>query len=87
MKVIEKVTGFITKQTPTGRLLLLLEHPFAGVQIPSGTVEPGETPEEAVVREILEETNLKISSIPKCIGHQETQLSSKEAIILPPATV
>jgi 8-oxo-dGTP pyrophosphatase MutT (NUDIX family) len=86
-KVVEKVTAFILRPTPDGRMLLLLEHPFAGVQIPAGTVEPGETPEQAVVREILEETGLQITSVPVPIGHDETQLPSNQAIVVPPATV
>ncbi|WP_309569841.1 NUDIX domain-containing protein [Deinococcus sp.] len=39
--------------------LLVFEHPHvpvAGVQVPAGGVEPGETPEEAAVRELLEES-------------------------------
>ena len=37
---------------------MLFEHPFAGIQIPAGTVEPGETPEQAVRREVGEEIGL-----------------------------
>ena len=49
-KVIEKVTAFITRETEYGCQLLLFEHPFAGIQIPAGTVEPSESPEKAVIR-------------------------------------
>ena len=40
--------------------LLVFDHPApdAGTQVPKGGVEPGETPEEAVVREVAEESGL-----------------------------
>jgi 8-oxo-dGTP pyrophosphatase MutT (NUDIX family) len=86
-RVIKKVTAFITRETESGRQLLLFEHPFAGIQIPAGTVEPSESPEKAVIREVLEETGLNISSKPVSLGYHETHLSSNEAFVLPPATV
>ena len=39
--------------------LLVFEHPDGGgMQLPKGTVEPGETPEDAVRRELLEESGI-----------------------------
>ena len=87
VRVIEKVTAFVTRQTDRGRQVLLFEHPFAGIQIPAGTVEPSETPEKAVIREVFEETGLTIFSHPVALGIQETELPPDQAIILPPATV
>jgi 8-oxo-dGTP pyrophosphatase MutT (NUDIX family) len=84
---IEKVTAFITRQTKTGHQLLLLDHPYAGIQIPAGTVEPDENPEQAVRRETFEETGLTISSPLEFLGYQETHLPNELAIILPPATI
>lgn len=34
------------------------ESPEAGLQVPAGTIQPGETPGEAVVRELEEETGI-----------------------------
>jgi ADP-ribose pyrophosphatase YjhB (NUDIX family) len=46
-----------------GRLLMIQRghDPGAGLwSIPGGRIEPGETDEQAVVRELLEETNLQV---------------------------
>lgn len=57
--VVEKVTAFITRERTGVKELLLFKHPTAGIQIPAGTVEEGETPEKAVKREVYEETGLR----------------------------
>lgn len=52
-----KVFAYITHQDR----LLVFSHPHfpeAGIQVPAGTVEPGETLPEAVLREAYEETGL-----------------------------
>jgi 8-oxo-dGTP pyrophosphatase MutT (NUDIX family) len=87
VRTVEKVTVFITREIRGGHQLLLIDHPNAGIQIPAGTVEPSETPEQAAVRETLEETGLTILSPLQCLGSRETRLPDDEAIILPPATV
>jgi ADP-ribose pyrophosphatase YjhB (NUDIX family) len=49
---------------PGGRLLLVRRghEPGAGLwSLPGGRVEPGETGEQAVVREVLEETGLQVA--------------------------
>jgi 8-oxo-dGTP diphosphatase len=48
---------------PQGRLLMIQRghDPGAGLwSIPGGRIEPGETDEQALVRELLEETNLHV---------------------------
>ena len=57
-KFVEKVTGFVTCQWQNDTQLLLFKHPYAGIQIPAGTVEEGETLEDALLREVVEETGL-----------------------------
>ncbi|MCA9495272.1 MAG: NUDIX domain-containing protein, partial [Myxococcales bacterium] len=41
-----------------GDELLCFEHPHAGWQLPKGGIEPGERPEDAVLRELAEETGV-----------------------------
>ncbi len=84
--VIEKVTAFVTRPTGEGLELLLLEHPFAGIQIPAGTVEE-ETPEKAVLREVAEETGIESASIRRYLGREETPLPEGQRIIAAPTKV
>src|SRR5579862_2911879 len=52
---------------PTGRLLLILRghEPGMGLwSIPGGRIEPGETDQDAVVREVMEETGLAVTCGP-----------------------
>lgn len=60
--MIQKAIAYITRHGNDGRReLLVFEHrdyPDAGVQVPAGTIESGEPPEVAVLREVFEETGL-----------------------------
>jgi 8-oxo-dGTP pyrophosphatase MutT (NUDIX family) len=86
-KIIEKVTAFITRQSKNGDELLLFEHPYAGIQIPAGTVEDGETPEQAVLREAAEETGLTSLSIHRYLRYTEEKLPEGQRIIVAPTPV
>jgi len=52
-----RVVAYITC---AGRLLIFrhVDHPDAGLQVPGGTLDPQETPEDGVLREAFEETGL-----------------------------
>jgi 8-oxo-dGTP diphosphatase len=55
--MVPKVYAYITYR----EYLLVFRHPFvpeAGIQVPGGSVEPGEDLDEAVLREAVEETGL-----------------------------
>lgn len=57
MKTVGKAMAYITR----GTQLLVLEHvgiPEAGIQVPAGTIKPGESPADAALREAREETGL-----------------------------
>ncbi len=84
--VIEKVTAFVTRPTAQGLELLLLEHPFAGIQIPAGTVDD-ESPEEAVLREVAEETGIDSAVIRRYLGREERSLPEGQRIIAAPTKV
>jgi len=79
--IIEKVTAFVTRQWEGERQLLLFEHPNAGTQIPAGTVEAGESPEQAVLREAAEETGLAGFSALRYLGCVERELPGGQRII------
>ena len=73
-RILEKVTAFVTRSTPAGDDLLLFEHPHAGIQIPAGTVEAGEAPEDAVQREATEETGLDGLALRSGLGTDDWRL-------------
>ena len=80
-RIVEKVTGFITRWSNEGYDLLLFEHPYAGIQIPAGTVKDGESPEQAVLREVAEETGLVLPSIHRYLGCAEDVLPEGHKVI------
>ncbi len=43
--------------------VLAFEHPLAGRQLVKGTIEPGETPAQAAVRELLEESGVRSRAV------------------------
>ena len=60
MRVREKVVCYVVRD---GRLLVLRhldqEWDESGLQVPAGSIEPGESPEAAALREAREETGLE----------------------------
>lgn len=60
MQVVEKAYGYITREHAGSIQVLVFEQNTegSGIQIPKGTVEEGETPLEAIAREMFEETGL-----------------------------
>lgn len=58
-ELVRKVVGYVVRD---GRLVVFTHDDLpieqAGIQVPAGSIELGEGPREAVVREVLEETGL-----------------------------
>ena len=63
-KTIDKVVAYVTREHNGELQLLVFEHEKkwseAGLQVPAGTVEKGESLEQAVLREVFEETGLRL---------------------------
>ena len=53
---VQKACAYVTRQT--GELLVFEGPGHDGLQIPKGTLEPGESPREALFREVMEESGL-----------------------------
>ena len=83
-----KVTSFIVRAgAGGGPEVLLISHPNAGIQAPAGTVEDGEAPEAAALREATEETGLKDYGLPRAAGVMVETLDEPESLLLRPAPV
>lgn len=85
---LDKVTAFITRPGPAGPELLYFRHPNAGVQLPAGTVEEGETVEQAAWREVYEEAGLTTQlSLVGLIGQRDELPPNATHVILHPTKV
>ncbi len=89
--VVEKVAGFVTRDRVLDRTrirqLLVFRHdnPRAGVQVPAGTVEFNESPSDAVLREVAEETGLSGLTIVGGAVHAPLELKDHEWYLVPHA--
>lgn len=71
--IVRKVLAYITR----GDELLVFTHPAspeAGIQVPGGTIEDGESPEAAVLREAFEETGLPGLRLVRFLGEQVREM-------------
>lgn len=60
--------------------LLFTRHKERGWELPGGKIEPGETPEEAAIRELWEETGANISK-PKQVGEYRVEEADEKSFI------
>ena len=69
MRTVPKAFAYITRR----QQLLAFDHvelAAAGTQVPAGTIQPGEAPEAAVLREAIEETGWTRFAAPVLLGRQ-----------------
>lgn len=73
LRVVEKVVAYITRD----KYLLVFRHvdSEAGIQVPAGTLEPGESPDDGVVREAQEETGLDCLGVRRFLGTRDYDMS------------
>lgn len=66
---LDKAMAYITHRD---RLLVFRQPDFpeAGIQVPGGSIEPGEPPEVAVLREAFEETGLDCLRLARFLGER-----------------
>ncbi|MFP4600370.1 MAG: NUDIX domain-containing protein [Persicimonas sp.] len=78
---LSKITAFVvSKDKP--RRLLVFGHPLAGIQLPAGTVEPGEDAAAAAAREVFEETGLEVTSQGIVLDEQVRPFGPERAAML-----
>ena len=81
MNELGKVTAFVvTADDP--HHLLVFRHPTAGLQLPAGTIEPGEDPITAARREVAEETGLAVNSVGAVLGEEVSELGDDGAVMV-----
>ena len=73
--ITHKVVGYLVQH---GLLLVFLhrDYPEAGLQVPAGTIERGEQPPAAMVREIQEETGLSNVRIASYLGNASYDMTN-----------
>jgi 8-oxo-dGTP pyrophosphatase MutT (NUDIX family) len=83
VELIRKVYAYITREgkpgSGAGNELLVFRHiglEEAGIQVPGGTLEPGEAPEEGVMREAFEETGLSGLKLLRSLGTHDQDLAA-----------
>lgn len=60
-----KACPVVTRQRLGRRQFLAFAHPCAGCQIVKGSIEPGESPSDAALRELREESGIALSAPPQ----------------------
>ena len=68
MKTVWKALAAVVRQRDGRPEVLVFRHPIAGVQLPKGTVEADETIHGATLRELAEESGLRVDAVPELVG-------------------
>lgn len=81
MKIVNKALAYVIRETVGGIELLVFDHakfPEAGTQVPGGTVNPGENPQQTVLREVYEETGIQELTVSRVLGEFEYDAIDKD---------
>ncbi|MEO1655287.1 MAG: NUDIX domain-containing protein [Bacteroidota bacterium] len=81
----KKVLAYITRQSKSSTELLIFSHrdyPEAGLQVPGGSLEAGESLEEGLIREVKEESGLSQFKAIQYLGESQYTAIEKEEIHL-----
>lgn len=78
---VGKVTIFVTRGTGSAAGLLVFYHHQSGVQVPAGTVDPGELADHAARRELWEETGLRDVRLVRALGAVRYELAPERRIV------
>lgn len=74
--MIHKAAACVVRQAKRGPELLVFRHPLAGVQIPKGSVDPGEDHEDAALRELEEESGITDARVLRNVGRHEIEVGT-----------
>jgi 8-oxo-dGTP pyrophosphatase MutT (NUDIX family) len=72
IKPRQKVQCYITREHAGSMQVLVFEHldyPSAGIQVPAGSIEQGEAPEQAALREAWEESGVQGLRVQRYLGN------------------
>lgn len=58
------------------------DFPEAGIQVPKGTIEEGDSPKETIIREIEEETGIHYTDTPEYLGEKNTIVRRSDDTII-----
>jgi 8-oxo-dGTP pyrophosphatase MutT (NUDIX family) len=77
MTTVDKAVAIVVRERGGAREVLAFVHPQAGVQLPRGTVEPGEDFAAAALRELHEESGLALETTPEPLGQWDRVLDGR----------
>jgi 8-oxo-dGTP pyrophosphatase MutT (NUDIX family) len=72
MSTADKAVPVLLRERAGRREILAFRHPKAGLQLVKGTIEPGEMPEAAALRELEEESGVTGARIGAALGVSES---------------
>lgn len=66
--IVRKAVPIVLRGQGESTEILVFEHPRAGTQLVKGTIEPGELPSQAALRELEEESGIEATRLTRELG-------------------